>query len=99
MSSPCPWCAETLEGNPNRCPYCKSDLRAPEPKAARVRSRSIRPSEWIALGVVLAALGWLLGLIGDDSIWWTLGILLGAPVLAFGLIAKAVEVGVRASRD
>ena len=77
----------------------------PEPVVARAKSKAPwGPREWVLFGAVLLVLGVLLGVAAndDEGAAWTLFALVAVPgalMIGVGVIAKAVQVGIRSARD
>lgn len=76
-----------------------------EPVVSRAATRDPwGPRDWLIAGVGLLVLGAILGALANDEpgVARVLFLLIAAPAMAaiaIGVIAKAVQVGIRASRD
>lgn len=76
-----------------------------QPLVSRTADRTPwKPGQWIAAGCGLLLCGVVLGVIANDDSGaaWTLFALVAVPgslMLTVGVVAKAVQVGIRSARD
>lgn len=62
------------------------------------KTNGTSPGYFMFVGIAVAILGAVLGA-ASDSDAASIGMVLGGAIFLFGLVAKAIQIGVRSSRD
>lgn len=58
------------------------------------------PGYWMTVGVVIVVLGAVIqAATGNDGSALELGLVIGGAIFVFGVVAKAVQIGIRSSRE